>query len=104
MNIIFKDTELEQLVLYGKSRKYVKYTRDAKFIEKLTSAINIMRAVKETSMLANYSFLHYEKLKRVDLSSVRVMNGRIERLIFKEINNGIEIEMLELNNDHYGKK
>ena len=63
-----------------------------------------MRAVKETSMLANYSFLHYEKLKRVDLSSVRVMNGRIERLIFKEINNGIVIEMLELNNDHYGTK
>lgn len=104
MNVLFKDTELEQLVLYGKSRKYEKYARDAKFTERLVRAVNIMRIVGEARMLANYSYLHYEKLKHRDASSIRIMNGRIERIIFRELNNGIEIELLELNNDHYGNK
>ena len=32
------------------------------------------------------------------------MNGRVERLIFTESEEGIEIEILELNTTHYGNK
>lgn len=32
------------------------------------------------------------------------MNGRVERLIFNELNDGIEIVVLELNVTHYGNK
>lgn len=32
------------------------------------------------------------------------MNCRVERLVFEETNNGVEIQALVLNRDHYGKK
>lgn len=32
------------------------------------------------------------------------MNGRVERLLFNEINDGIEITIIELNSNHYGNK
>jgi len=31
-------------------------------------------------------------------------NGRVERILFKEIDGGIEILIIELNDDHYGNK
>lgn len=54
----------------------------------------------------NYSFLHYERLtdNMSGRSSVRIMNGRVERLIFTESEEGIEIEILELNTTRYGNK
>lgn len=53
------------------------------------------------------SFLHYEKLKYQrgkNISSVRIANGFIERLIFSETDDGIEIELIEINDTHYGNK
>ena len=53
------------------------------------------------------SFLHYEKLKSQrgnNISSVRIANGFIERLIFSETDDGIEIELIEINDTHYGSK
>jgi hypothetical protein len=55
-------------------------------------------------MLKEYSFLHYEKLKHISLSSVRIINGRVERLLFKETEDGIQISLIEINENHYGNK
>lgn len=56
------------------------------------------------SKLKDFSFLHYEQLKHVSLSSVRIINGRVERLLFKETEDGIQISLIEINEDHYGNK
>ena len=74
-------------------------------MEGLARAYRIMLVVEKAKGLKAYSFLHYEQLRNnVDLSSVRVVNGRVERLLFREIEKGIEITIIELNNDHYGNK
>jgi hypothetical protein len=38
------------------------------------------------------------------LSSVRIVNGMVERLLFTEIENGIEVELIEIDSTHYGNK
>lgn len=63
-----------------------------------------MLATECASNLSQWSFLHYEKLKNYELSSIRVMNGRVERILFKETENGIVITIIELNETHYGNK
>jgi hypothetical protein len=63
-----------------------------------------MTSVEKTSDLVPYSYLHYEKLKHINLSSVRIMNNRVERLLFIENEDGIEITLIELNETHYGNK
>ena len=73
----------------------------------LAIAYSYLRAVDKASELNDYSFLHYEKLKHInekDISSIRPCNGMVERIIFKEIDEGIIINLLELNTDHYGNK
>lgn len=104
MNVVFLDKDLELLLKGQESRKYKKYLRDAKFMSKLNTVYDIIRKTPRASLLREYSPLHYEKLRGADRSSVRVMNGRVERLIFREVDDGIEIEMLEMNTDHYGDR
>jgi hypothetical protein len=38
------------------------------------------------------------------ISSIRIMGGWVERLIFEELESGIKVLVLELNNKHYGNK
>lgn len=38
------------------------------------------------------------------LSSVRIVNGMVERLLFTEIEDGIEVELIEIDSTHYGNK
>lgn len=105
MEIIFLDKDLEELILKGTNHKYRKYSKDRKFMEGLARTYRIMQIVPDAKGLQPYSFLHYEQLKNnADLSSVRPVNGRVERILFKEIDEGIEISIIELNNDHYGNK
>ena len=104
MKVTFEDIELENLVLTHHSRKYKKYLRDSKFLASLDRTYYLMQSEKDTNRLANYSFLHYEKLKGVGISSVRVMNGRVERLLFRELNDGIEISLIEMDETHYGQR
>lgn len=104
MRITFKDEELRRLIELGRSRKYKKISKDNTFKRHLIEVYAILRTVDNTAELNSFSSLHYEKLKHIDLSSVRVMNGRVERLLFREIDNGIEIILIELNETHYGKK
>jgi plasmid maintenance system killer protein len=104
MKVTFEDIELENLVLKHQSKTYKKYLRDSKFLNALDRIYFIMQSEKDTTALKNYSFLHYEKLKRVNMSSVRVLNGKVERLLFHEYEDGIEISLIEIDDTHYGQR
>ena len=70
-------------------------------------AVGIIYDVECTDELKNFSFLHYEKLKypqKEPLSSVRLVNSLVERLLFKETKDGIEVELIEVDSTHYGNK
>jgi len=105
MQVNISDKDLEELINTGQNSKYKKYSRDKKFMEGLARAYKIMQIVENPEGLRSYSYLHYEKLaNNVNLSSVRIVNGRVERLLFEETNDGIEITIIELNTQHYGNK
>ncbi len=65
-----------------------------------------LRGTDNTNELKTFSFLHYEKLtgNRKGQSSVRINNSYVERIIFREEDNGITVCILELDSNHYGKK
>lgn len=106
MNVIFKDKALEELYETGKTKdnKYKKLCRSKSFIEDYVGVVDLMFSVDKVDDLKTYSFLHYEKLKYRTESSVRIDNGRIERLIFTEHEEGIEVQLLEIDSTHYGNK
>jgi plasmid maintenance system killer protein len=96
---------LEELITTGRNSKYKKYTRNAKFMTALATAYNYLRMVDVASNLRAISFLHYEQLAGTNgLSSIRVVNGMVERIIFREFDGGISITVLSLDDTHYGKK
>lgn len=70
----------------------------------LLRVFSILENAENTSKLSQLSYLHYEQLKGQNKSSVRIVNGMVERLIFTEINGGIEIEIIKLDTEHYGNK
>lgn len=100
------DEDLRELILTSKNAKgkYKILARDKKFVTKLTDIYNLMCSVEHVSVLKNYSFLHYEQLKHISMSSVRILNGRVERLLFTESEDGIQITLIEISEDHYGNK
>lgn len=106
MIVEFTDDDLKKLIEYGKSNKYKKISKDKSFCSALVSVYNRLVSVENTKELKQFSSLHYEKLKfdRSGQSSVRIQNGRVERLIFEEFDEGIRIVLLELNESHYGRK
>ncbi len=108
MRITFSDETLEEFCIAGKSNKneFKIYVRDNKFMSGLKRCMTTLLVARSTASLKNYSFMHYEQLRGNlgGLSSVRICNGRPERLLFTERNNGIEIKVIELNTKHYGNK
>ena len=106
MKVTFEDIELEGLVLHHKSKKYKKYQRDGRFLTALDRVYSMLQCEPCTEQLKVYSYLHYEKLKYEysGLSSVRVMNGRVERLLFHEYEDGIEISLIEIDETHDGQR
>lgn len=106
MIVDFADNDLKELIEYGKNNKYKKISKDKSFCSALVSVYKLLVTVENTIDLKQFSFLHYEKLKfdRSGQSSVRIHNGRVERLIFEEFDEGIIIVLLELNEVHYGRK
>lgn len=105
MQIVFEDTDLEELITTGYNRKYRKYTRNSKFMQALVVAYNYLRNADSTNDLRSISFLHYEQLAGTNgLSSIRVVNGMVERIIFREFEGGISITVLSLDDTHYGNK
>ncbi len=105
MQIVFEDTDLEELITTGYNRKYKKYTRNTKFMQALATVYNYLRWSERTSDLRSVSFLHYEQLAGMKgLSSIRVVNGMVERILFREFEGGIRIVVLSLDDTHYGNK
>ena len=108
MKITFKDKALSDLYEEGRTedRKYKKICRKVRLIEGYQRAVSIMYDIESTEELKYFSFLHYEKLKyqKEPKSSVRLVNGMVERLLFTETDNGIEVELLEIDSTHYGNK
>ena len=105
MKIVFEDKDLEELITMGRNGKYKKYSRNARFMQALAVAYNYLRMSSCTNDLRMVSFLHYEQLAGTNgLSSIRVVNGMVERIIFREFEDGISITILSLDNTHYGKK
>lgn len=106
MKVTFKDSALEELYKDGttKSSKYKALCRDKKFVMAYQDVIEIMEYAPSVSDLRNVSHLHYEKLRYRIESSVRIINGRVERLTFTEMEDGLEVELIEIDKNHYGKK
>lgn len=108
VNVVFKDKALAELYASGKTaaRKYKRMCRNGRLVEGYQRAVSIMYDVESTDDLRPFSFLHYERLRhqRRPLSSVRLANGMVERLIFAETEDGVEVELIEINDTHYGDK
>ncbi len=109
MNVKFKDPALAEIYEQGRTgvSKYKKFCKNKKLINGYRRAVTIMYSIESTDQLKTISFLHYEKLKYQKddpKSSIRLVNGTIERLIFSETADGIEVELIEINDTHYGNK
>ena len=105
MQIIFDDKDLEEPITTGRTSKYKRYTRNGKFMRALATAYNYLRLSERTSDLRSISFLHYEQLSGTNgMSSIRIVNGMVERIIFREFDGGIRITVLDLDDTHYGNK
>lgn len=108
MKITFKDKALSDLYEEGRTEdsKYKKICRNVRLIEGYQRAVSIMYDIESTEELKYFSFLHYERLKyqKEPKSSIRFVNGMVERLLFTETDNGIEVELLEIDSTHYGNK
>ena len=98
----------ELLVLYqgGKSKRYQNVERNHELLEGFIRAVDIMVSVNNVSELSQFSYLHYEQLKYQwsGYSSVRLSNRHVHRLIFKETADGLEVELMEIDDTHYGNK
>ena len=107
MLIDIEDVELEELILYGKTggKKYRKLCRNNTFLRDLNRVMSVLRSVPDTKSLLPFGSLHYEKLRYnlSGFSSVRVGYSSKYRLIFEELENGIRIKLIEIN-EHYGDK
>ncbi len=106
MKIVFEDKDLEELWDTGDNRKYRKYAQDPMFMKNLKQVIHYLYTVEKASDLGkigrlNYKHLEYEYKGQ---SSIRVMYKRVERILFAEYEDGIRINILQLDNTHYGNK
>ena len=98
--------ELLDLYQSGKSKRYQDVERNRELLEGFIRAVNTMVMVNNASELGGFSYLHYEQLKYQwsGYSSVRLSNRYVHRLIFKETADGVEIELIEIDDTHYGNK
>lgn len=83
------------------------FVRTKRLIGGYIRAVSMIYNVESTEELKAFSFLHYEKLrhqKDKPISSVRLVNGLVERLLFSETDDGIEVELIEIDSTHYGNK
>lgn len=100
------DSDLKELIETGQSRRYKDVARNGCLYSGLMRAHQIMEAVISVEELKLYSFLHYEKLKYhfSGLSSVRLDNRYVHRLLFEEKEDKITLKLIEIDDTHYGNK
>lgn len=112
MKFTIQDKDLEDFLSDKKNagNRFKKYARDALFYEKLLNVFRVFRAIDSVDDLRPpftlFAYLKYERLKYQGepMGSVRVMNGRVERVLFRELDDGIEIVVIKLDDTHYGNK
>ena len=109
MKVKFREEALSELFYTGSTsdRKYRNICRNKKLLTGYVNAVRAMMGMDNVEGLKRLSFLHYERLKYQrdePRSSVRIANGYIERLIFTETDDGIEIELIEIDSTHYGNR
>ena len=101
LTIEYADEAIESLVKYHKSddKRYRKLKSNTKFLNDLDKVMSLLRVVGNTSQLAYFGQLHYEKLKYElsGKSSVRIGYNTKYRLIFEEFDCGIRISLIEIN-------
>lgn len=103
---VLMEGDLKELYLTGKNRNYKEIANNQELMRGFIRAVHSMMAIENTESLKQLSYLHYEKLRYQlsGLSSVRLSNRYVHRLIFSENNEGIEIKLIEIDNTHYGNK
>lgn len=105
--IEYEDEAIETLIKTGKSndKRYKKLSSNTSFKRDLAKVILILRSVSNAKDLGRYGQLHYEVLKYdfAGKHSVRIGYNSKYRLIFEEFDNGIRINLIEIN-EHYGDK
>lgn len=103
---VFFTQDLEELYTTGRNRKYSAVARNRVLFNGYVRAVQTMILVGKVDELKGYSFLHYEQLRHElsGYSSVRLSNAYIHRLIFRETEEGLTIELIEIDNTHYGNK
>ena len=106
MKVTFKEEALCELYATGKTgaRKYKKLCKSKVLVDGYIRAVRLMATVESTKELKLISYLHYEKLSNDPRSSLRLVNGKVERLLFLESEDGIEVELIEIDSTHYGNK
>lgn len=104
--IVLMSDELRALYETGKSRSYQAVERNQELREGFARAVRIMTMAANINEVKAYSFLHYEQLKHEwsGYSSVRLSNRFVHRLIFKEIEDRLEIHIIDIDDTHYGNK
>ena len=103
---VIVEGDLKELLLTGKSRKYLRGSRTEKLLNGLRRAVQLMMSVEDADELKQFSFLHYERLKYgySNLSSIRLCNQFVHRLLFEESEDRKRIKLIEIDDSHYGNK
>ena len=103
---VYIPDDLLQLYSTGYNRRYQNVARTPELFAGFVRAIETMETVDKIDDLKNFSFLHYEQLRYnySGFSSVRLSNRYVHRLVFKEYEDGIQVELIEIDDTHYGNK
>lgn len=103
---VLMNQDLLDLYQSGRSKRYKEVERNHELMEGFIRAVNTMTMVNNVSELGGFSYLHYEQLKYQwsGYSSVRLSNRFVHRLIFTETTDGVEVELIEIDDTHYGNK
>ena len=105
MNVLMSEDILE-LYEKGSSRRYKDVSRNPELMQGFLRAVKVMSDAVHVDELSGFSFLHYEKLRYQlsGMSSVRLSNRYVHRLLFRERPDGIEVCLIEIDDTHYGNK
>lgn len=100
------EENLKDLIETGESKRYKDVARNSVLYAGLMRAYQIMESVSSVEELKLYSFLHYEQLRYgySGLSSVRLDNRYVHRLLFEERDDKITLKLIEIDETHYGNK
>ena len=103
---IIAEGDLLELLTTGQNRRYRDIVQNKYLFERLKLIIKTLQSAESVLVLPRISFLHYEKLRYSfsGLSSVRLSNSYVHRLIFREAEDRITLVLIEIDDTHYGNK